>query len=341
MVKVSVIVPVYNAEKVLPRCIESILNQSYKNLELILVNDGSIDKSIDIIHKYEKLDNRVKVIDNKNNGVSETRNIGVGEAIGEYIQFIDSDDFIELDMIEKTIKLMEDNVADIVMTGVFLDIEEKGEFSTSIQTFEDNFSISKEEIAKNVLDRLNGTYINSPVNKLYKRSIIVDNNIIMNKEIDLGEDLVFNLSYLRYCNRVVFSKESYYHYCMKVEENLTFKYRNNKMDLMEFLFKECREYFKWSGLDRDEIKKLNGLFIKWMYSCYIDLNNKNCTLTTRGKYKYIKESIEKYKYITNNVNETSNLLRILKVTFISPIIVMVVSKVIYFIKTNLRKILYR
>lgn len=341
MIKVSVIVPVYNAEEVLPNCIESVLNQSYKNLELILINDGSVDRSIDIIRKYESQDNRVRVIDNENNGVSETRNIGVRKSVGEYIQFVDSDDFVELDMIEKTIKLMEDNSADIVMTGVFLDIEEKGRFTTSIQTFEDNISVSREEIAKNVLGRLNGTYINSPVNKLYKRSIIIENNIIMNKKIDLGEDLIFNLDYLRHCNKVIFSKESYYHYCMKVEDNLTFKYRNNKMDLMEFLFKECDEYLKWAGLDENQIKELNALFIKWMYSCYIDLNNKNCNLTFGDKYKYIKESIKKYEHIINNVNSLSILLKILRLTFISPIMVMMVSKFIYFIKTNLRKILYR
>lgn len=341
MEKVSVIVPIYNAEKVLPRCIDSILNQSYPNLELILINDGSIDGSIDIIRKYEKLDNRVKVINNKNNGVSETRNIGVIQASGKYIQFVDSDDFIELDMVEKTVKLIENNDADIVMTGLFLDIEKNKKISTSIQTFEDSISISKEDIAKNVLDRLNGTYINSPVNKLYKKSIIIDNNIVMNKKIDLGEDLIFNLNYLKYCNKVVFSKESYYHYCMKVEDNLTFKYRNNKMELMEFLFKECKEYLKWGNLDENEIRKLNAIFIKWMYSCYIDLNNKNCNLTFIDKYKYIKKSIKKYEYVIEDTKELSSMLKILKLTFISPIIVIIVSKVIYFIKTNLRKILYR
>lgn len=119
MPKVSIIVPVYNAEKVLRRCLDSILNQSYKDFELIVINDGSKDKSIKIINEYKEKDNRVKVIDNKNNGVSETRNIGIKASVGEYIQFIDSDDYIEPYMIEETLIKIEENKADSIITGLF------------------------------------------------------------------------------------------------------------------------------------------------------------------------------------------------------------------------------
>ena len=125
MSKISVIVPVYNAEKYLSRCIDSILNQTYKNFELILINDGSKDNSIEILRKYENIDDRIKVIDNSNNGVSKTRNIGVRLAEGEYIQFIDSDDFIDKNMFEYAINVMEQENADLVMTGFYLDIESK------------------------------------------------------------------------------------------------------------------------------------------------------------------------------------------------------------------------
>ena len=180
MCKISVIVPVYNAEKYLSRCIDSILNQTYKDFELILINDGSKDKSIDILRKYENIDNRIKVIDNSNNGVSKTRNIGIRLAQGEYIQFIDSDDFIDENMFEYNINTVEQENADIVMTGFYLDIESKKGIDTVLQTFEKSISIGAKDIARNLINRLNGTYINSPVNKLYKKSIIVDNNILMN-----------------------------------------------------------------------------------------------------------------------------------------------------------------
>ena len=196
MPKISIIVPIYNAEKVLKRCVDSILNQSYKNFELILINDGSKDKSIDIINEYKEKDERIKVIDNKNKGVSETRNIGIKTSKGEYIQFIDADDFIDPYMIEETLKEIEKNKADSVITGLYLDIESENEIKSSKQTFEYKIEEGNSNIAVAVMDRLNGTYINSPVNKIYKKSIIIDNNIYMDKTIDLGEDLLFNLEYL-------------------------------------------------------------------------------------------------------------------------------------------------
>ena len=91
---------------------------------------------------------------------------------------------------------------------------------------------------------MGGTYINSPINKLFKRNIIVENNIYMDKSIDLGEDLLFNLMYLKFCNKVIFDDKCYYHYWMKIENNLTFKYRENKLDLMYLIYNKSEEYFK-------------------------------------------------------------------------------------------------
>lgn len=341
MAKISVIVPVYNAEKYLSRCIDSILNQTYKNFELILINDGSNDKSIDILKNYEKKDSRIKVIDNFNNGVSKTRNLGVCLATGEYIQFIDSDDFIDKNMFEDTIKMMTDEKSDLILTGLFLDIESKNSVDTSIQTFENHVSRDKEDIAINVIRRLNGTYVNSPVNKLYKREIIIKNNITMKENIDLGEDLVFNLEYLRYCNSVIFSDKCYYHYCMKSEDNLTAQYRENKLDLMKMLYDECEKFISYSNIDKVYLKDLNSIFIKWMYYCFIDLNIKSCHLQLKHKYYYIKNSIKKYRNIIDNSNNKGALLKILKISLISPIFVILLSKAIYFIKINMRKIIYR
>lgn len=340
MAKISVIVPVYNSERYLSRCIDSILNQSYNDFELILINDGSKDKSLDIIRKYENQDIRIKVIDNKNRGVSETRNIGVNIAEGEYIQFIDSDDFIEKDMLKDTLDIIETKEVDLVITGFFLDINTKKRQDTSIQTFEQNISKSSKDIAINLLKRLNGTYINSPVNKLYKREVIVNNNLLMDKKLDLGEDLVFNLDYFKHCKSVAFCNNCYYHYCMNLDENLTSKFRENKLELMKLLYDKCEQYLISSNVDAESIKDLNSIFIKWMYYCFIDLNSKGCNLKLYAKYKYIKECIDKYKYITSNSNN-SNLLRILKLSLVSPILVIILSKVIYFIKNNMRRIIYR
>lgn len=116
--KISVIVPVYNVEKWLNMCIDSILAQSYKNLEIILVNDGSTDKSKDICDQYLKEDNRVKVFDILNSGQSVARNIGLKEAKGDYILFIDSDDYIsDKAIIEKFINILDSNNYDFIYTS--------------------------------------------------------------------------------------------------------------------------------------------------------------------------------------------------------------------------------
>ena len=99
--KISVIVPVYNSEKYIEKCIESIINQTYRNIEIIFINDGSTDESLNIIHKYKKLDNRIKVINQSNSGVSAARNKGIKNSIGDYITFVDSDDHIDSKMIDK------------------------------------------------------------------------------------------------------------------------------------------------------------------------------------------------------------------------------------------------
>ena len=93
--KISIIVPMYNAEKWLEKCVNSIIEQSYSNIEILLINDGSTDKTLEICKKIEKIDNRVRVIDKKNEGVSKTRNLGLENATGKYIKFVDSDDWLE------------------------------------------------------------------------------------------------------------------------------------------------------------------------------------------------------------------------------------------------------
>ena len=98
--KISIIVPIYNTEKYLGNCLNSIINQTYKNLEIILINDGSTDNSLSICNNYKNKDNRIKIVNKTHTGVSDTRNIGIKNATGEYIGFVDSDDYIEQDLLK-------------------------------------------------------------------------------------------------------------------------------------------------------------------------------------------------------------------------------------------------
>ena len=123
MKKISVIVPVYNVERYLKRCIESIINQTYKDLEIILVDDGSTDSSGNICDEYKKIDKRISVIHKKNGGLSDARNEGLKVVTGTYIAFVDSDDFLDLDMYEYMQKNIEKENADIVICGTKIDYD--------------------------------------------------------------------------------------------------------------------------------------------------------------------------------------------------------------------------
>ena len=125
MKKISIIVPVYQAEKYISKCIESIVNQTYKNLEIILIDDGSTDRSGEICDEYGKKDNRIVVVHNKNKGVSVARNCGLDIATGDYITFVDSDDYIDLQMYSEMMKVVEKYSCDVVMCDCIKEFEKK------------------------------------------------------------------------------------------------------------------------------------------------------------------------------------------------------------------------
>ena len=112
--KVSIIIPVYNSERTLERCLDSVINQTYKNIEILIVNDGSKDKSLEIMKEYQKKDNRIMVINQENKGLSGARNAGLDKATGEYVTFIDSDDYIKANLIKDTIEIFNRYNCDVV-----------------------------------------------------------------------------------------------------------------------------------------------------------------------------------------------------------------------------------
>lgn len=158
MPKISIVVPIYNAEKYLERCIQSILVQTYSDFEVLLINDGSKDNSIKICQQYEKKDNRIKVIDKKNEGVSQTRNQGIKIARGKYIQFIDSDDFIEPNMLEEMLEKAEKEEVDVCICG-FQYTYEKGDKNVNYQASEQvSYSSTEAYIEKFMIEHMRKSY---------------------------------------------------------------------------------------------------------------------------------------------------------------------------------------
>lgn len=242
MKKVSIVVPVYNSEKYLGYCINSILSQTYTNIELILVNDGSQDNSINICNNYALIDPRVKVIDIPNSGVSHARNVGIENATGDYLQFVDSDDVIANNMIELLVHSMEVYHMDIVFCGMkMVTLKDNIPQDIKICTSEGigkQCVLSRKIFLQNMACLLWKTaMLEGPCNKLYKREIIINKKIEFPEEITLGEDFLFNMDYYENVNGAVFLEEKLYYYLQVNDSALTKKIRldifENQMMLIE------------------------------------------------------------------------------------------------------------
>lgn len=168
---ISIIIPVYNTEKYLAKCLDSVINQTYSNLEILLINDGSTDNSLDLCKQYADKDYRIKLIDQNNQGISVVRNTGIALAKGAYIGFVDSDDYMELNMFEILMKSMEKEKADIVCCNYKGVDEFNNQLYTSC-TFDQNTAISGVEATKLIFQ--DKELKSFPWNKLYKKALFND-----------------------------------------------------------------------------------------------------------------------------------------------------------------------
>lgn len=201
--KVSVIVPIYNVEKYLNKCVDSIINQSLRDIEIILVDDGSTDNSGDIADIYAEKDSRVKVIHKENGGQGSARNHGIEVAQGEYIGFVDSDDWIDFNMYEELYIAAEKEEADIAVCNrkVF---DENDNLKTIVTVSEGIIDINKDKIIDYVIDQLFYPHTVVVYNKIFKKTIISNNNITFKEVKEVGsEDALFNYEVLLNVEKII------------------------------------------------------------------------------------------------------------------------------------------
>ena len=206
-IKLSVIVPIYNTGIYLHKCIDSILEQTFYDIEVILVDDGSTDNSGGICDNYERKDSRVVVIHKKNEGVSVARNMGIKAARGEYIGFVDSDDWIDSDMYKDMYRLALDNAADIVMCDATTKYDDMPDEDDTIDIITDDLSVlNKKQIAPELLLVMAGAAWRC----IYKSKLLKTNNILFPDGIKLAEDRIFNIMAFGNMNKLIYLKKSYY-----------------------------------------------------------------------------------------------------------------------------------
>lgn len=252
--KVSIIVALYNKEKYIKKCLKSLVNQTLKDIEIIVVNDCSTDKSLDVVKSLD--DKRIKVINNKKNkGIGITRNIGVAKATGEYIGFVDADDYVEKDMYEKYYNYAKEYNLDLLTSDYFKIINNKKEYFKV-----DNFKITNIEKNNNIINLINY----GPCNKLFKRDLIINNNIIFS-ETTKFEDVIFVAKAIRYSKNIRYLNEAYYNYVIhSLSETTTvdkrtfdiFEVLDNVNDIYSNLYgtKEL-EYFNINEVTRYMLKQ--------------------------------------------------------------------------------------
>ena len=226
---VSIIIPVYNVEKYLPQCLDSVLTQTYTNIEVICVNDGSTDNSFNILQKAASLDNRLRIIDIPNSGVSNARNVSLSEANGEWGMFVDADDWLDTDCIEKVLAFQKEFQCDIVM---FSYIRERPHSSIKRDLFSQSIVFEGDkckELARRIIGPINEE-ITSPSSldsygtiwgKLYSSRVISDLRFVDLDVIGTAEDSLFNMFAFKRSDRIGFIQNIYYHYRRNVESSLT------------------------------------------------------------------------------------------------------------------------
>lgn len=210
--KISVIVPLYNAEKYMNRCIESIIKQSYKNLEIILINDGSKDNTEKILKVYESKDDRIKCIDKENSGVSSSRNLGISVATGEYILFVDADDWLDVDAIKNLTNSMLHNMNYSIVRGRY--VKEFNNIRKNViqdEKFAFNSNNKKENIQRLIDEILIGN-MNCYVWLILIKTDVIKGKIKFNEDIAMMEDTIFYIDILLNNNDIFFSEYITYHY---------------------------------------------------------------------------------------------------------------------------------
>lgn len=274
--KVSIIIPVYNAEKYIEKCLSSVVNQTLKEIEIIVINDGSTDNSQDIINKYkENYPELIKAKTIENVGVAKARNKGLEMAEGKYVGFVDSDDYIEETMYEKLYNKAQEENADIVVSAYYKN--KKDEILEHKKGNLEQYNKSIKENPNIFLDTVPYLW-----NKIFKRELITQNCTSFSK-LDIFEDLVFTYKLYIHANKISKVDEALYYYITKDTTSLTANFSEKFLDIIPAI-KELKEYFKQNNCYEDLEDYLIYISLKHIY---IRCNKKISFKQLKLKLKYI------------------------------------------------------
>ena len=284
-IKLSIIVPIYNTGHMLRNCADSILAQTLHDFELILIDDGSKDESAAICDEYAKKDKRVKVVHKQNEGVSIARNTGIAMAKGEYIGFIDSDDWIDEDMYERLCSVADKCASDIVMCDAVTVYGDGREESDTITGLAASKSLDKSDFTPKLLMEMAGAAWRC----LYRRELLTEHNIIFPIELKFSEDRIFNILAMGFAERTNYIKKPYYKRFMR-EGSAVNKHYENMIDIVIDARARIRQALDtaWGG-DKEYKDMYENQAVGLAYTAINNAFYKDSKLSLRGKYKAVKD----------------------------------------------------
>lgn len=290
---ISIIVPMYNAERVIERCINSIMRQSYKNWELIIIDDGSYDNSYKLCMKYAQLNSRIKVYKQENGGVSVARNSGIKKSTGNWVCFVDADDAVGECLLEKMCEAKEEADADFVICGMTKNgIEQKPE---------ERLLIGEKEIVNYVQEHYLQWVISSPWGKLYRKEQLPEKGF--DESISLGEDLKFNIEYFATCNKVKIIEDALYFYYDN-EGSLTKVYKERNYEAILEIYKKTKQYIE--NINGEENQLFKNVNYK-LFSFCISFMSQNMKRGNRKQQLQFIETIVKEPLLQSAVNNLPEL----------------------------------
>ena len=293
--KLSIIIPVYNAQERLQLCVESVLKQTFRDFELILINDGSKDDSLAICRKLAEADGRIRVIDQENRGAGEARNTGIDAAKGEFILFVDADDTIAPDMAERLIALMKEKV-DLVCCAHVEQTEGQAEKRTKTYRIPDDPWVT-EDLAACFLEMDRGGHFCYLWNKLFRKSMIDENGSRFHKRFVTGEDLDFMLQYYEHVRCCAVTNYAPYFYYSNGTDSLCARYKKDLYEMVAELSEERMQMYRHFGLLETEEgrKAYERSHLIYLHSCIPNMFRKNARLSRKEKKRLFQQLFDDRK----------------------------------------------
>lgn len=338
---ISIIMPVYKVEKFVAKAIESILNQSFKDFEFIIVDDGTPDRSGEICDEYAMKDSRIRVIHQSNAGAPSARNRAIEQAKGKYLYFMDSDDWAEADMLKNMYDIAENSNAQLVITGFYIDtFYSETEKYTQIQTEKEMFFENQQDFRQKAYLLFDKNLLYSPWNKLYSAKYMEEKNLRFPQT--WMDDFPFVLSYIRDVERVSFSPEAYYHFMRARSESETAKYKRELYEKREEEHEWMKELYRYWEIDGELMEAAEEMicrrYIERIVGCIENVVNPSSKMSLKEQKKEIKRIIKNPEVSrTLKIAKPKSLymkLMLLPIRFKSSFLCLIEGKFISKIKRN-------